>query len=259
MAEHASEHEIPSPLDPKIFTSTLWTTVIQVAQTGPPEKAEEALNQLCRTYWHPLKGYFERSLRHAHEAEDLTAIFFETMLQREFLSEVRKDKGKFRSWLLKAAQRVLLDYIDKRDAKKRGGGQSPLSLDAEHEDGTPLFDPADQQDAAKIFEREYVMATIERVFQKMEREFVAARKEDEFPISLTEAFALFLPCVLKTNEEGYDEIGRRLGKSEGAIKQILRRLRLDFERLFRAEVAETLSSPDEFDEEVRYLLRVLEA
>ncbi len=258
MGEHDPEREAGSASEPRIFVTTMWTMVLTAASNSP-EKAQEALNQLCRIYWNPIRSYFERALRNSHDAEDLTAIFFETMLQRDFLTNIRREGGKFRSWLLKSAQHVLLDYLDKRNARKRGGGQTALSLDAESDDGGPGLDPADQRDAAKAFEREFVTATIELVFQQMEREFVSARKEQEFTVPTAEAFTLFLPCVLKTNDAGYEEIGQRLGKSEGAIKQIVRRLRLDFERTFRAQVAETLSSPDEFDDEVRYLLSVLEA
>lgn len=244
--------------DPKIFVTTMWTMVLTAASKESPQQAEEALNRLCRIYWHPIHGYFARALNDPTEAEDLTQTFFATMLRRDFLADIARDKGKFRSWLLTAAKRVLLDHLEKRSAEKRGGGQRPMSIDATTEEGTPLFEPAAEQNAVEEFERDYVAATIERVFDSLESEFVAHHPAGDFAVGPKDAFGLLLPCVMKTNEAGYDEIGMRLGRTEGAVKQIVRRLRGDFERLFRAQVAETLSNPADFDDEVRYLLRVIE-
>lgn len=244
--------------DPKIFVTTMWTMVLTAAAKGSPHDAQEALNRLCRLYWHPIHAYFARALSDPTEAEDLTQTFFATMIRRDFLADIARDKGKFRSWLLTAAKRILLDHLEKRSAEKRGGGQRTLSIDATTEDGTPLIEPVSGQNSVLEFERDYVAATVERVFDNLEAEFVADHPPGDFALDPQQAFSLLLPCVMKTNEAGYDEIGRQLGRTEGAVKQIVRRLRGDFERLFRVQVAETLSDPADFDDEVRYLLRVIE-
>ncbi len=51
----------------------------------------------------------------------------------------------------------------------------------------------------------------------------------------------------------YAEAASRLGQSERAVKVAVHRLRRRFRELFREEVAHTVSSPEEIDDEIRKL------
>jgi RNA polymerase sigma-70 factor (ECF subfamily) len=57
----------------------------------------------------------------------------------------------------------------------------------------------------------------------------------------------------------YSALGATLGLSEQAVKRQLYNLRLRYRWLLRQEVARTLSTPEEVDEELRYLCSALAA
>jgi hypothetical protein len=100
---------------------------------------------------------------------------------------------------------------------------------------------------------------VQRVFQKMETDYLSDRAGSDSAVPPKLIFEVLLDCVLKTNEEGYKELGLRIGKTEGAVKQEVRRLRFKFKNVFREEVSQTLSNPSDFDDEIRFLLGVLQA
>ena len=67
--------------------------------------------------------------------------------QEVFLSVVKNldrfgGKSRLQTWLFRIAANKARDYRAKQVAAKRGGGQVPLSLQAEDEEGNRLIDPA---------------------------------------------------------------------------------------------------------------------
>src|ERR1044071_8766568 len=81
------------------FPPTLWSVVLLAGQS-PSEQSSEALAKLCRAYWFPLYAFLRRQGQSPHDAEDLTQAFFAFLLEHQSLSQVRREKGKFRSFLL---------------------------------------------------------------------------------------------------------------------------------------------------------------
>ena len=55
----------------------------------------------------------------------------------------------------------------------------------------------------------------------------------------------------------YREFARQLSWSEGSLRVAVCRLRRRYREIIRAEIAQTVSSPDGVDQEVRYLLKAL--
>src|SRR5262245_4423623 len=90
--------------DPR-FAPTNWNLVLRAGQREAADAAE-ALARLCRTYWYPLYAYVRRKGHSVQDAEDLTQGFFEQLMQRRSLSQVRGE-GRFRSFLLAALEHYL--------------------------------------------------------------------------------------------------------------------------------------------------------
>src|SRR5687767_13847357 len=111
------------------FPPTLWSVVLRVGERS--EQSAEALETLCRVYWHPIYSYLRRQGKTSHEAEDFTQSFFQHLLERNTLEKARRDRGKFRSFLLTTLQHFLTDQHRKAHAQKRGGGTVMMSIDAE--------------------------------------------------------------------------------------------------------------------------------
>ena len=97
--------------------------------------ADDALASLCDLYWYPLYAYVRRRGHGADEAHDLTQEFFARLLEKDFLADVDRSKGKFRSFLLAACKHFLANERDRARREKRGGGRPVLSLDAADAEG----------------------------------------------------------------------------------------------------------------------------
>src|SRR3972149_5738774 len=111
------------------FATTHWTVVLMAGRRNTA-RAREALGQLCRTYWFPLYAYARRRGHNPADAEDLTQGFFARLLQLHSLEDVRREKGKFRAFLLAAMNHYLADEWDRASAQKRGA-QRTISLEAQ--------------------------------------------------------------------------------------------------------------------------------
>src|SRR5262245_1513273 len=114
---------------PRWFATTHWSVVLSAADSDAPGAAQ-ALENLCHTYWYPLYAYVRRKGHSPEDAQDFTQGFFARFLEKNYLADVNRERGKFRSFLLASLQHYLADERDRAHALKRGGGQSLLSLDA---------------------------------------------------------------------------------------------------------------------------------
>src|SRR5437764_2287003 len=130
------------------FPQTLWSMVLEAAQ-GPSTRSRDALATLCRAYWFPLYAFLRRQGKSPHDAEDLTQGFMLHLLEKETLSRVKREKGKFRSFLLASLQYYLADERSKEMAQKRGGGATLIPLDAQQAEQIYQAELTDSLDPAK--------------------------------------------------------------------------------------------------------------
>ena len=73
--DSAGGNGAPDPARAGVFATTHWSVVLSAGQPGSP-RAAQALETLCRTYWHPLYGYIRRRAYEVPDAQDLTQEFF---------------------------------------------------------------------------------------------------------------------------------------------------------------------------------------
>ena len=227
------------------FNTTHWSVVL-AAQSQFSPSAQAALETLCCTYWYPLYAFVRRQGHSPPDAQDLTQAFFEHLLRKNFLREVSPDKGRFRSFLLACLKHFLADEWDKIRSQKRSGGNLAISLDAQDAEARYHQEPVDTWDAEAIYGRQWALTLIGRVLDRLEQEFVAKGKAGPF-----ERFQSYL---LDKQGPAYAELAAEMGTTEAAIKMTVYRLRQRFRELFREEVAQTVTTPADVDEEIRYLL-----
>ena len=142
------------PRDP-VFATTHWS-VVQTAGQPDTFRSAAALEKLCRTYWYPLYAYARRRGQSPADAQDSTQAFFARLLERNWVGDARRERGRFRTFLLTAMSRFLADEWDKVRAQKRGGGRLlvPLQLDtAETRYGQ---EPVDTRTPEQAFDRRIV-------------------------------------------------------------------------------------------------------
>jgi RNA polymerase sigma-70 factor (ECF subfamily) len=234
-----------------VFNTTHWSVVLNAGDVASPG-ADQAMARLCQTYWDPLYCYVRRRGRQPAEAQDLTQEFFARLLARNYLRSLDRQKGKFRWFLLAAMEHFLANEWHKDNCLKRGGGQKPISLDEQQAERRYQVEPADTLTPERIYERRWAAALLDRVLERLRQEFAESGKG-----ALFEALQVFLSGGRA--EISQAQAGAALGMSEGAVNVAIHRLRKRYGALLREEVAHTVSTPDEVDEELRYLLAVVSA
>lgn len=232
------------------FTTTHWSVVLEAQGDSPA--AQEALEKLCRTYWRPIFAFLRRQGLPPAEAEDITQGFFAQLLERRSLDAVRKEKGRLRSYLLGALKYFLTDEQRRAMAIKRGRGQRLISLDELRAERQVEIEPADPMTAEMIYERRWALTVLERVLSRLKDEYRAAGNATLFD-SLKE----LLPDEPGAPSQG--EIAARLGMTENAIRQAFYRFRQRYQSLLREEIANTVATPGDIEDELRHLIAVLEA
>lgn len=231
------------------LATTHWTLVL-TAQRPDSSRAFGALSQLCRTYWYPLYAYVCRRGYDTHDAQDLTQEFFAGLLKKDFLGSVGREKGKFRSFLLASMNHFLAKEWNWANRQKPGGGGVIVSLDDDSAEHRYRQEPATDLTADKLFERRWAKTLLKGAMSRLSEEFLAAGKG-----SLFEELKVFISGP--RTEEGYAGVALRLNLTEGAVKVAVHRLRKRYGEILRAEIAQTVSSSEEVDDEIRHLFQIL--
>jgi len=231
------------------FHTTHWTMVL-AARDKDGTVAREALTSLCSKYWYPLYVFIRRQGSSPHEAEDLTQEFFFRFLERHSLGSVQPAAGKFRSFLLACLKNFLANERERAQAQRRGGGQPLVSLHGTDAETRYSLEPADHRTLDAVFERRWAVAVLEQTIKALGREHSAGEKRELF-----DELQGFLPGGQGNVSRA--ELAAKRGVSVGAIDVAIHRLRQRFGALLREQVARTVSSDAEVEEEIRHLISVL--
>ena len=231
------------------FSTTHWSLVLAVRESPSPE-AEAALASLCRTYWYPLFAFVRRYGYTEPDAQDLTQEFLAEFLEKEYFKRADPQRGRFRSFLL-ASMRNFLKLQARRSAtKKRGGRMTSVALN--QEDFHDLRQTREDLTPELLFDKRWAETVVDRVLSRLQREYASKKKAERFSL-----FSEFLWG--SRNGSSYKELGRQSGMSVAAVKVAIYRFRERFRDLLRTEVAHTVADPDEVEDELRYLIKVLSA
>lgn len=228
------------------FATTRWSLVIAAGRRSSPG-ASAALTSLCEKYWYPLYAFARRQGYAAHDAADLTQSFFATLLEKDYLRRADQQKGRFRSFLLTMFKRFLAKERDRRQAQKRGGDRTIVSFDVDTAEARFRLEPADEQTPERAFERQWATTLLARVLEKLQQEYLEKDRGD-----------LFAACrgylVGSRESGGYARTAIDIGSTEAAVKIAVHRMRQRYRELLKQEVADTVESPLEVEEELRSLL-----
>jgi DNA-directed RNA polymerase specialized sigma24 family protein len=238
----------PSPAEDAaqdIFASTQWTVVLHAGQRSDPQ-AHAALEELCRTYWFPLYAYVRRRGYAKEEAEDLTQAFFVRFLQKDYLSGLKAERGRFRAFLLAALKHFLANEYDKAHRQKRSPATPNLSLDWATADTQFQLAATCQLGPDQAYDREWALALLAKVIRKLETEQVSEGRGRQF-----ERLKSFLTSA--NPEAASSDIARELEMSGTAVRVAIHRLRKRYRQLLQAEMVQTLADPALAHEELRSL------
>ncbi len=229
--------------------TTHWSVVLAAGRKDTA-RAAAALAALCSTYWYPLYSYVRRRGYGPEDAQDLTQEFFARLLEKQWLGQADRERGRFRTFLLSAMSHFLANEWDKASARKRGGGVQvvPIQLDAaETRYGR---EPADASTPDQAYERRWAVTLLDRVLARLQQDYAGEGK--------AKLFENLKPCLLgEGNTQPYAALALKLGLSEGAIKVAVHRFRKRYRQLLRDEIAQTVGTTAEVEEEMHHLFQVL--
>jgi RNA polymerase sigma factor (sigma-70 family) len=231
----------------RMFPHTRWSVVLAATQPGSPE-AVGALETLCRAYWHPLYAYVRRCGHSPHDAQDLTQEFFQRLLEKRWLEDVDREKGRLRTFLVLALKYFMANEWRRASAQKRGGNQFHVPLDTELAEKQCASDP--QLSPDEVFDRQWSLVLLDLTLNKLQSEFAAAGRSADY--------ANLKSCLMA--EHGaidYAAIAQQLGVNAGAARVAVHRLRKRFRQLFREEISRTLADGTDLEGELRHLAAAL--
>ena len=234
---------------PPLFVTTRWSVVLAARGKSSPESAT-ALETLCRAYWQPLYAYVRGSGHAPHDAQDLTQEFFARLLAKDFLRAASREKGRFRTFLRVCLKRFLANEWDRQRALKRGGGEPTTSLDTAVAEQRFAAELAAGEPPDRLYERQWAMTLLEQAMVRLRSDYTAAGKVAEFE-------QLKSTLTAERGQIPYAALAAALGTTEGTARVAVHRLRKRYREMFRAAVADTVSEPEEVDDEVRHLATVL--
>ena len=226
------------------FQQTQWTLIRSAGFNSP--QSQDALEKLCRTYWYPIYAFIRRNGRGPHDAQDLTQDFFARFLQTNSIVRADPRRGKFRTFLLGALKNFLTDAHRKATAWKRGGGIKIVSFEEAEAEDRYRMEPVDNRTPDQIYEQRWLVGLLETAMARLRDEFRAAGKERQFHV-----LKVFLSR--EGDDESYNAAGVELNTSGKTIAVAVHRIRRRFRQVVRSAIADTVSSPEEVEEEFRSL------
>lgn len=231
------------------FETTHWSVVLAAARNDC-DKASAALEQLCRTYWYPLYAYVRRKGNNPEDAQDLTQEFFARILENNSLSHARSERGRFRNFLLTSLQNFLTHEWERGQAQKRGGGRRLLPWDELTPETRYTAEANSEAAPDRVFEERWAATLFQQALSRLRQEFVAAGKGQQF-----EELKVLLSAEAEDGD--YDAIATRLNMTRKSVAVAVHRLRKRYGDMVRREIADTVSSPTEVEDEMRHLIELM--
>lgn len=229
------------------FVTTRWSLVLGAGDG--PERAREAMEWLCTVYWFPLYAYVRRRGHGPDDAQDLVQGFFTEILEQSPLDRVDPRAGRFRAYLLGALKHFLAHQRERDAAEKRRADRPRYQVSLEDAEASYALEADRDLDPAALYDRRWALAVFERALDALAADYRAAGKG-----ALFDRLRGYLGG---DDESSYRSAAAELGLTEGATKVAVHRMRARLGQFLRDEVGQTLASPEDVDEELRYLLRVL--
>lgn len=249
MSETTGDAAMPAVRTSSPFVSTRWTVVLTAAEANPAD-ASDAFGKLYRDYWPPLYAYVRRCGHEPSAAEDITQDFFVALLEKQRLTGLKREGGRFRSFLLTALKNHLANDWDRVHAAKRGNGVALLSLDEVTAESTYQTLAQETVPPEQLFDRQWALNLLQLARTGLESELATSGKGD--------LVRVLGPFLLGGSPVGtYSDLGAQVGLSEGALKVTTHRLRKRFGELLRQEIARTVDDPSEVSAELRHLMTVV--
>jgi RNA polymerase sigma factor (sigma-70 family) len=234
------------------FSLTDWSMVNAVCGSDA-DKAQRALEAVCRRYRYPLYAYLRRRGHGPEDAEDLVQQFFESRIMNKRVFEgVAPGSGRFRSWLLTCLSNMVSNERARQQAVRRGGRAKYVPLDIIDAESRYASENAAELTPETLYDRSWVATLVDGAMEELAGEYRAAGRGELF-----EALKGHLPGPHQARS--YAEISERLNVQENNLRAEVSKLRKRCGEHMIAQIRQTVNHPAEAREELRYLMSLISA
>ena len=250
---------LSSAENPEVFVpfhTTRWSLIRQRRPPGARSQVDPGLAQLCQIYWRPIFSYIYRRGYSAPDAQDLTQDFFLMIMDGKLLQSADPTRGRFRSLLLRSLDNFLIDAADRRRRHKRGGQVQFVSWEIWMVDAPAQLhlSPAALESAPPeaLFDAGWAAAIAEEALRRLRLECESKGRRRVYEV-------LHVYLTADRAEICHEQLSRALGVPEPSVKSLLHHFRKRYRSLLREEIAKTVESAANVDDEIRYLCATLSA
>lgn len=232
-----------------MFNTTHWSLVLTAGRLDSPD-AHAALGRLCENYWHPLYCCARRVGHSPANAQDLTQSFLAKLLRMNQIAQADRERGRFRTFLLRSFENFQRNEHERATTQKRGSGRELETWDAETAEQRYQIESQPHLSPEQLYERRWAATLLTGTLARLRREFQAGGRPELFD---------YLEPHLWGDDTGtpYAQIATARAMTEGAVKGTMHRLRHRYRELLRDEIAQTVGSAADVDDELQHLRRVL--
>jgi RNA polymerase sigma-70 factor (ECF subfamily) len=223
------------------FQTTRWSLI--AAARDHPSQARNALEQLCGAYRPPVLAFVRHSGYSQADAEDLTQAFFLRFVERGWYGQADPERGRFRSLLLTALRRFLLDQRDAEHAAKRD-----IACNVAFDE---LSQPGDGGESPEqAFTRVWMGTVIGHAYARLQAEWERAGKREQF-----EQLSALL--AERADSAELHALASRLGVRPNTLAVQAHRMRQRLRQLVRQELLQTVGSSEALEQELAELRTAL--
>lgn len=232
------------------FVTTCWSQLH--LETLSEERRLQTLDYICRNYWYPLFAFARYNGMTISDAEDAVQSFFCDILQYHSLRNARRDKGRFRTYLIGAFKKHLIDLYRRQHTLRRGKKAFHIELDGLDAVEAARIEQEMGDSAEDVYDVVWAQHILDRAISDVREGYVKRGKG--------EMFELLLPALSKrTQDLDIASLAGQLGMTESTIYQSIIRLRQRWRECVYRQIADTLESPTQeaINEELSFIIRAI--
>jgi RNA polymerase sigma-70 factor (ECF subfamily) len=233
------------------FLTTNWSLIGQ-AGSGDEDSSRTLIGLLMNRYWRPIYCYLRRKGYGNEQSKDLTQGFFhEVVLGHHLIEKADPAKGRFRSFLLIALNRYLINVRNEETAQKRIPKEKLVPLDMVEPAALPQT--VAQSAAEDCFDYAWVSTLLERVLEEVESK---CHEDGKTVYWYVFRDRVLQPILDRTNPPTLKEICAKYGieddtKASNMIVTVKRRFQVSLRRHVRG----SLTSDDQVNGELEEIKR----
>lgn len=232
------------------FLTTHWSLIEGIKKHQ--DKDQALIGLLLERYWKPVYCYLRRKGYQNEEAKDLTQGFFhEIVLSRRMVERTDPSKGRFRWFLLHSLGQFLIDQKRKGSTKTRIPNDKLVPFDTN--DPPMLPQMIVERSPEDCFAYTWKSELVDRTLSEVQAECEEQGLQTHWHIFRDK---VLLPTLQNRQSQPMKAIGAQYGvASESRAFNMLLTVKRHFRTALRRNLANTVLTEEDVDEEWRDLLR----